>query len=48
MSKLYTPVAVGQMALAHRVVQAPLTRLRAEQPGELMATHTASVPPRTD
>jgi len=43
LSKLYTPVAVGPIALSHRVVQAPLTRLRAEQPGDvpgdLMATH---------
>ena len=43
MSKLYTPIALGPIALSHRVVQAPLTRLRSEQPGDvpgpLMATH---------
>jgi N-ethylmaleimide reductase len=43
MSKLYTPVTIGSVALSHRVVQAPLTRLRSEQPGDvpgdLMATH---------
>ena len=43
MSKLYAPVALGPIALSHRVVQAPLTRLRSEQPGDipgdLMATH---------
>ena len=43
MSKLYTPVTIGSVALSHRVVQAPLTRLRSEQPGdvpgELMASH---------
>jgi hypothetical protein len=43
MAKLYTPVAVGPLALSHRVVPAPLTRLRSEQPGDipgdLMALH---------
>lgn len=43
MTKLYTPVTIGPIALTHRVVQAPLTRLRSEQPGDipgnLMATH---------
>ena len=43
MSKLYTPITIGSVALAHRVVQAPLTRLRSEQPGDvpgdLMVTH---------
>ncbi len=35
MSKLYTPVTIGSVALLHRVVQAPLTRLRSEQPGDV-------------
>jgi N-ethylmaleimide reductase len=43
MSRLYTPVTIGPIALSHRVVQAPLTRLRSEQPGDvpgdLMATY---------
>ncbi|HVJ54069.1 MAG TPA: alkene reductase [Aliidongia sp.] len=43
MSKLYTPISIGSIALSHRIVQAPLTRLRSEQPGDipgdLMATH---------
>jgi N-ethylmaleimide reductase len=42
-SKLYTPIKLGAVELAHRVVAAPLTRLRSEQPGDipgqLMATH---------
>jgi N-ethylmaleimide reductase len=41
MTKLFDPVRVGPYALSHRVVLAPMTRLRAEQPGdrpgELMA-----------
>ena len=45
MAKLYTPAAIGPLALSHRVVQAPLTRLRSEQPGDipgdLMALHYA-------
>jgi N-ethylmaleimide reductase len=40
-SKLFTPIDFGPMHLKHRVVMAPLTRSRAEQPGaipgELMA-----------
>ncbi|NVN09630.1 alkene reductase [Nguyenibacter vanlangensis] len=43
MLKLYSPIALGAIHLSHRVVQAPLTRLRSEQPGDipgdLMATH---------
>ena len=35
MSKLYTPAKVGPIDLLHRVVQGPLTRLRAEQPGDV-------------
>jgi N-ethylmaleimide reductase len=42
-SKLYTPINLGALALAHRVVQAPVTRLRSDQPGdvpsEMMITH---------
>jgi N-ethylmaleimide reductase len=40
-SKLFTPVQIGPFSLSHRVVMAPLTRLRSEQlgdiPGDLMA-----------
>ena len=32
---LFTPVQVGPMTLPHRVVMAPLTRLRSEQPGDI-------------
>ncbi len=43
MSKLYEPLDLGAIKLSHRVVQAPLTRLRAELPGDvpgaLMAEH---------
>lgn len=33
--KLFTPVQVGPLTLPHRVVMAPLTRLRSEQPGDI-------------
>jgi N-ethylmaleimide reductase len=43
MKKLYQPIDMGAFALSHRIVQAPLTRLRSEQPGDipgdLMALH---------
>lgn len=42
MSKLYTPIAVGPIQLKHRVVQAPLTRLRAEQPGDVPSSMMVS------
>jgi N-ethylmaleimide reductase len=35
MSKLYSAFQLGAIDLAHRVVQAPLTRLRSEQPGDV-------------
>ena len=44
MSKLFTPTQVGSHAVAHRVVLAPLTRMRAEEgaiPGPLMAEYYA-------
>jgi N-ethylmaleimide reductase len=44
MSTLFTPVEVGPYTFSHRVVLAPLTRMRAEAdavPGELMATYYA-------
>jgi N-ethylmaleimide reductase len=34
-SKLFTPVQVGPMVLSHRIVMAPLTRMRSEQPGDI-------------
>lgn len=34
-SKLFTSVQVGPLTLSHRVVMAPLTRLRSEQPGDI-------------
>ena len=33
--KLFTPVALGALELKHRVVMAPLTRLRSSQPGNV-------------
>jgi N-ethylmaleimide reductase len=43
MSKLYQPVQIGAVHLSHRIVQAPLTRLRSDQPGDvpsaMMANH---------
>jgi N-ethylmaleimide reductase len=35
MSKLYAPVQLGATKLDHRIVQAPLTRLRSNQPGDV-------------
>jgi N-ethylmaleimide reductase len=32
-SKLFTPLQLGSLNLKHRVVMAPLTRSRSEQPG---------------
>ena len=33
--KLFSPVQIGAITLAHRVVMAPLTRSRSEQPGDI-------------
>ncbi len=33
--KLFTPVKVGALTLSHRIVMAPLTRSRSEQPGDV-------------
>jgi N-ethylmaleimide reductase len=33
--KLFTPLEIGPMTLMHRVVMAPLTRNRSEQPGDI-------------
>lgn len=44
MSKLHSPVKVGRFTFAHRIVLAPLTRMRAEEgarPGALMAEYYA-------
>jgi N-ethylmaleimide reductase len=42
-SKLFSPIRIGAIDLAHRVVLAPLTRMRADLPGnvpnDLMATY---------
>jgi N-ethylmaleimide reductase len=35
MSKLYEPIQIGAVHLDHRIVQAPLTRLRSDQPGDV-------------
>jgi N-ethylmaleimide reductase len=34
-SKLFTPIKIGPIPLKHRVVMAPLTRSRSEQPGDV-------------
>jgi N-ethylmaleimide reductase len=43
MSKLFSPIGIGAIDLSHRVVLAPLTRMRADLPGnvpnDLMATY---------
>src|SRR5258708_28617260 len=43
MSKPFSPIRVGAIDLAHRVVLAPVTRMRADVPGnvpgDLMATY---------
>jgi len=43
MSKLFSPTRIGAIDLSHRVVLAPLTRMRADVPGnvpgDLMATY---------
>jgi N-ethylmaleimide reductase len=33
--KLFAPVEIGPITLQHRVVMAPLTRSRSEQPGDI-------------
>jgi N-ethylmaleimide reductase len=33
--RLFTPLQVGPFTLTHRVVMAPLTRWRSEQPGDI-------------
>src|SRR5262245_32628713 len=33
--KIFTPFTIGRVSLRHRVVMAPLTRLRSEQPGDV-------------
>jgi N-ethylmaleimide reductase len=33
--KLFSPLILGTITLRHRVVMAPLTRLRSEQPGDI-------------
>jgi len=34
-SHLFSPITIGPLALSHRVVMAPLTRSRSEQPGDI-------------
>src|SRR5271168_2716236 len=34
-AKLFSPVTIGPLKLGHRVVMAPLTRSRSEQPGDI-------------
>src|ERR1700744_4159059 len=45
MQTLFTPIRVGPIVLSHRVVMAPLTRMRSEQPddipGDLMVEYYA-------
>ena len=35
MSSLFEPLTVGPLTWPHRVVMAPLTRMRASQPGDV-------------
>jgi N-ethylmaleimide reductase len=50
MSKLFSPIRIGAIDLSHRVVLAPLTRMRADVPGnvpgDLMATYYRQLPRR--
>ncbi|MDB5817491.1 MAG: alkene reductase [Rhizobacter sp.] len=42
MTDLFSPIKIGPLALSHRVVMAPLTRMRSEpgdKPGKLMQTY---------
>ena len=41
MNTLFTPVRVGALELGHRVVLAPLTRMRSEMPGNIPGTAMA-------
>ena len=45
MAKLFTPIRIGAFDLTHRVVLAPLTRMRSEMPdnipGDAMAEYYA-------
>ncbi|MEK1896362.1 MAG: alkene reductase [Rhizobium sp.] len=45
MTSLFTPISVGSIQLSHRIVAAPLTRLRSEQPhnvpGDIMVQYYA-------
>ncbi len=34
-TKLFSPLQIGPITLQHRVVMAPLTRSRSEQPGDI-------------
>jgi N-ethylmaleimide reductase len=35
MTSLFSPISVGSIPLSHRIVAAPLTRLRSDQPGDI-------------
>jgi N-ethylmaleimide reductase len=35
LNKLFSPIQIGPYTLEHRVVMAPLTRLRSDQPGDV-------------
>lgn len=35
MSKLHSPISLGAISLSHRIVMAPLTRSRAQRPGDI-------------
>jgi N-ethylmaleimide reductase len=44
MTDLFSPIKIGPTTLSHRVVMAPLTRMRSEtgaKPGKLMETYYA-------
>jgi hypothetical protein len=46
--ELFSPATVGALSLSHRVVHAPMTRLRAEAdlaPSPMMVETTANAPP---
>ena len=37
--RLFSPVQIGPITLAHRIVMAPLTRSRSLQPGDKFPTY---------
>jgi len=43
MAKLFEPIRIGALNLTHRVVLAPLTRMRSEMPGNVPAMRWSNI-----